>query len=164
MLSARSTAGLKRHRRPGVHCFRSAAALALVTAALLTQACDGSREIEIAANEAAAVKSLQMIAVYQRLYNKMHSGNAYGTFDQLTTEVNLDKRFVGDAPVVSGYIFTMKITPRVGGEPAFFSVNADPMDELSTAGRKHYYVDAKSDTVKVNEQRPAGPSDPSVEQ
>jgi type IV pilus assembly protein PilE len=117
-------------------------------------------------NEAAAIKTLQTIAVDQRLYYKQHQGNAFGTFDQLITDVNLDKRFAGDAPVVSGYIFTIKITPKASGQPAFYSINADPQksDGLGATGKNHYYIDANSDTVKVNDQQPAGPDDGSISQ
>lgn len=120
------------------------------------------RAIVRSGNEAAAIKTLQTIAVDQRLYFKQHQGNAYGTFDQLITDVDLDKRFAGDAPVVSGYIFTMKITPKASGQPAFYTINADPQTE--TTGSNHYYVDANSDTVKVNAQQPAGPDDSPVSQ
>jgi prepilin-type N-terminal cleavage/methylation domain-containing protein len=119
-----------------------------------------------AGNEAAAIKTLQNIAVNQRLYIKQKNGNSYGTFDQLITEVNLDKRFAGDAPVVSGYIFTMKITPKASGQPPFYTINADPQqgEGLGATGRNHYYLDANSDTVKVNDQQPAGPDDAPVAQ
>jgi prepilin-type N-terminal cleavage/methylation domain-containing protein len=114
-----------------------------------------------AGNEAAAVKTLQNIAVNQRLYFKQKNGNAYGTFDQLITEVNLDKRFAGDAPVVSGYIFRLKITPKASGQPPFYTINADPQNAegLGATGKNHYYLDANSDTVKVNDAQPAGPDD-----
>lgn len=117
-------------------------------------------------NEAAAIKTLQTLAVDQRLYNKQHQGNSYGTFDQLIADVDLDKRFAGDTPVVSGYIFTMKITPKASGQPAFYTINADPQksDGLGATGKNHYYVDANSDTVKVNDQQPAGPTDGPVSQ
>jgi prepilin-type N-terminal cleavage/methylation domain-containing protein len=114
-----------------------------------------------AGNEAAAVKTLQNIAVNQRLYIKQKNGNAYGSFDQLITEVNLDKRFAGDAPVVSGYIYTMKVTPKASGQPPVYTINADPQNAegLAATGRNHYYVDANSDTIKVNDAQPAGPDD-----
>jgi prepilin-type N-terminal cleavage/methylation domain-containing protein len=117
--------------------------------------------IQRSGNEAAAVKTLQNIAVNQRLYFKQKNGSSFGTFDQLITEVNLDKRFAGDAPVVSGYVYTMKITPKASGQPPFYTINADPQqaEGLGATGRNHYYVDANSDTVKVNDQQPAGPDD-----
>jgi prepilin-type N-terminal cleavage/methylation domain-containing protein len=117
--------------------------------------------IQRSGNEAAAVKTLQNLAVNQRLYFKQKNGNTYGTFDQLIAEVDLDKRFAGDAPVVSGYVYTMKITPKASGQPPFYTINADPQqaEGITATGRNHYYVDANSDTVKVNEQQPAGPDD-----
>ena len=119
-----------------------------------------------AGNEAAAIKTLQNIAVNQRLYIKQKNGNAFGTFDQLINEVNLDKRFAGDAPVVSGYVFTMKITPKASGQPPFYTINADPQNAegLGATGKNHYYLDANSDTDKVNDQQPAGPDDAPVAQ
>jgi prepilin-type N-terminal cleavage/methylation domain-containing protein len=122
--------------------------------------------IQRAGNEAAAIKTLQNIAVTQRLYFKQKNANSYGTFDQLVAEVGLDKRFVGDAPVVSGYIYTIKVTPKASGQPPFYTVNADPQqgDGIGATGINHYYVDANSDTVKVNEQQPAGPDDQPVAQ
>ena len=120
------------------------------------------RAIVRSGNEAAAIKTLQTIAVDQRLYYKQHQGNSYGTFDQLISDVDLDKRFAGDTPLVSGYIFTMKLTPKASGQPASYTINADPQTE--TTGSNHYYVDANSDMVKVNAQQPAGPDDPPVQQ
>lgn len=120
------------------------------------------KAIQRAGNETAAIKTLQNIAVNQRLFYKQKNGASFGTFDQLITEVNLDKRFAGDAPVVSGYVYTMKLTPKASGQPAFYTVNADPQqgEGLGATGKNHYYLDANSDTVKVNEQQPAGPEDP----
>jgi prepilin-type N-terminal cleavage/methylation domain-containing protein len=122
--------------------------------------------IQRSTNEAAAIKTLQNIAVSQRLYYKQHQGNAFGTFDQLITDVNMDKRFAGDAPVVSGYIFTVKVTPKASGQPAYYSVNADPQkpDGLGATGKNHFYLDANADTVKVNDTQPAGPEDSPVNQ
>lgn len=113
-------------------------------------------------NEAAAIKTLQTIAVDQRLYYKQHQGSSYGTFDQLITDVDLDKRFAGDAPVVSGYVFTLKLTAKASGQPAFYTINADP--QTDTTGKNHYYVDANSDMVKVNATQPAGTEDSPVQQ
>jgi prepilin-type N-terminal cleavage/methylation domain-containing protein len=112
-------------------------------------------------NETAAIGNLKTIAVGQRQYNKQHQGNGYGTFDQLITDGYIDKRFAGDAPVVSGYIYTVKITPKASGQPAFYTVNADPQksDGMGATGKNHYYLDANSDTLKVNDSQPAGPDD-----
>jgi prepilin-type N-terminal cleavage/methylation domain-containing protein len=118
------------------------------------------------ANETAAIGSLKSLAVNQRLYFKQHQGNAYGTFDQLITDINLDKKFAGDAPIVSGYVFKITIKEKASGQPAFYAINADPQqsDGIGATGKNHYYLDANSDTVKVNAQQPAGPDDSSAGQ
>lgn len=117
--------------------------------------------IQRSSNETAAIGYLRNVAVTQRLYYKQKNGNAYGTFDQLIADVNLDKRFAGDAPVVSGYVYTIKITPKASGQPPFYTINADPQqgEGLGATGTNHYYLDANSDTIKVNDQQPAGPDD-----
>ncbi|MCA1850545.1 MAG: prepilin-type N-terminal cleavage/methylation domain-containing protein [Acidobacteria bacterium] len=121
------------------------------------------RAITRSGNEAAAIKTLQTLAVNERLYYKQKQGNAYGTFDQLVATTDLDKRFVGDEPVVSGYIFKITLKEKATGQPPFYSINANPQQPGNT-GTNYYYVDANSDTVKVNDQQPAGPDDPPVSQ
>src|ERR687883_1520671 len=113
------------------------------------------------ANETAAIESLKTLAVNQRLYYKQHQGNSYGTFDQLIADVNLDKKFAGDTPVASGYIFKITLKEKASGQPPFYSINADPQqaEGLGATGKNHYYIDANADTVKVNDQQPAGPDD-----
>ncbi|MDT4955662.1 MAG: hypothetical protein QOJ02_3800 [Acidobacteriota bacterium] len=147
-------------------------AFAFALGALFIQAC-GYREATVeyrkataSGNEAAAIKTLQMLATSQGLYNKMHRGNAYGTFDQLITDTGLDKRFAGDAPVVSGYVFKMTIMSNGNGQPAFFSVNADPQQSVGTSatGNDHFYIDANSNAITVNHQQQAGPNDLPVDQ
>ena len=106
------------------------------------------------ANETAAIQSLKTLAVNQRLYYK------------LITDVNLDKKFAGDAPVVSGYVYKITIKEKASGQPPFYAINADPQktDGLGATGKNHYYLDANSDTIKVNDQQPAGPDDQSAGQ
>lgn len=155
---------VKKHLRRGFG-LSSPSVLVLIAATFLTGACEASRKIEISGNEASAIITLRNIAFFQRLYIKQKNGNSYGTFDQLIAEVNMDERFAGDAPVVNGYVLTMKVTPKAGGQPAFFTLNADPLrsEGNGATGKEHYYIDADSDTVKVNKQKPAGPNDLPVE-
>jgi hypothetical protein len=89
----------------------------------------------------------------------------YATFAQLVQDNYLDSRFVGDAPVVAGYSFTMKLTPKSGAEGAAFTVNADPgnMDGTSTSGARHLYLDSTSNVIHVNATRPATVSDPPLQ-
>lgn len=117
------------------------------------------------ANEAAAIKTLQTLNTDQRIYYS-RTRTSYGTFDQLISDAGLDKRFAGDAPVVDGYVFTMKVTPKSPNQPAFYSINADPQkpDGLGATGHNHFYMDANSSTVHVNGQQPATPDDEPVGQ
>src|SRR4051812_22325715 len=64
------------------------------------------------ANETAAIESLKALAVNERLYFKQHQGNAYGTFDQMIADVSLDKKFAGDAPIASGYVYKITIKEK----------------------------------------------------
>src|SRR5436305_6726484 len=122
------------------------------------------KAITRSANETAAIGSLRTLAVSERLYFKQHQGNAYGTFDQLIADVDVDKKFAGDAPVVSGYVFKITVKEKASGQAPFYAINADPQqaDGINATGNNHYYLDASSDTVKVNPQQPAGPDDPSA--
>src|SRR5690349_2490177 len=105
--------------------FNLVALIIIVCTFILMSTC-GTSDIERSANETSAVETLKTLTVNQRLYLKMHHGDAYGTFDQLIDDLNLDKRFAGDAPVISGYIFSMKVITKSNSQPPFFSVNADP--------------------------------------
>lgn len=114
------------------------------------------------ANEAAAIKTLNTMAVEQRIYYNSHNRSAYGTFDQLIADGQLDKRFVGEEPLVEGYIYKLKITPKSGNQPPLYSITADPQkpDGMSATGKQFYYMDANSGTIHVNGTQPAGPNDP----
>jgi prepilin-type N-terminal cleavage/methylation domain-containing protein len=45
------------------------------------------------ANQAAAIRTLQAIAVEQRIYYNSHNRSSYGTFDQLIADGQLDRRY-----------------------------------------------------------------------
>jgi type IV pilus assembly protein PilE len=115
----------------------------------------------ISGNETAAIQNLRTITTEQRTYFNMKGRSGYATFDQLRDGGALDKRFTGDAPVVEGYVYTMKVTPKSSGGPAGFSVNADPQnkDGLGATGGRHFYIDSNINTVRVNGSGPAGPND-----
>jgi hypothetical protein len=116
------------------------------------------------ANEAAAVRTLQTIFRAQTQYMLSHA-EEYGTFDQLISDNYLDRRFAGTAPVVEGYAFTMRLTPKSGGESAAYSINADPeqADGTSTGGARHLYLDSSSNVVRANARRPATIQDPPLQ-
>lgn len=114
------------------------------------------------ANQAAAIKTLNTLQVEQRTYFISHNRSSYGTFDQLIADGAFDKRFAGEAPVVEGYIFKMKVTPKSGGNPPSYTVNADPQkpEGFNASGKQFYFMDSNSSTIHVNEAQPAGPDDP----
>jgi prepilin-type N-terminal cleavage/methylation domain-containing protein len=116
-------------------------------------------------NETAAIQQLDNIRKVQADYAIGHRG-AYGTFADLMKEGSLDERFAGDAPVVSGYVFTMKVTPKSAAQPAGYTVNADPQvgEGLNATGRRHFYVDPGVSTIRENPDQPATASDPPLSQ
>lgn len=116
------------------------------------------------ANEAAAIRTLQTIFRAQTQYMLSHA-EEYGTLDQLRQDNYLDQRFAGQAPVVEGYAFTINLTPKSGGEPARYTLNADPKqnDATTTSGARHLYMDSDSNVVRANTQRPATVSDPPLQ-
>lgn len=109
-------------------------------------------------NEAATIETLGRIREAQAAYALGHRGE-YGTFDALIKDGSLDQRFAGDAPDISGYIYTLKVTPKAPGQPAFYSVNASPSKPGDTGGR-YFYVDPNVSTVRSNEEKEASATDP----
>ena len=119
------------------------------------------RNSVIAGNEAAAIQNLRTIATEQRVYFNAKGRTNYATFDQLRDSGSLDRRFSGDAPVVEGYVYTMKLTPKSSASPAFYSVNADPQQKegLGATGGRHFYIDSNVGNARANSAGPAGPND-----
>lgn len=116
------------------------------------------------ANEAAAIKTLRTIAEQQMLYYNAHQRTTYGSFDEMLKEGLLDTRFEGSTPVVEGYIFTMKVIPKSTAQQAGYSVNADPQvsEGVGATGKNHYYLDANTNTIHVNDSQPAMATDPPI--
>ena len=115
-----------------------------------------------AENESRAISALATIAVEQRVFYKEHA--VYGAFDELVASGALNKQFSGDSPVVRGYVFRMKVSPRAAASPATFSVNADPVleDGGGAGGERHFYLSASDGEIRYSVGRPAGPSDPAL--
>jgi prepilin-type N-terminal cleavage/methylation domain-containing protein len=116
-------------------------------------------------NETAAMRTIDTIRQVQADYQFGHRGD-YGTFDELIKDGALDSRFTGDAPVVSGYIFTMKVTKKAPTQPASFSVNADPQaaEGYAATGHRHFYFDPGLSTTRENPDQPATATDPPIGQ
>ena len=109
-------------------------------------------------NEAAAIETLGRIRESQAAYALGHRGD-FGTFDQLIKDGSLDERFAGDSPVVSGYIYMMKVTPKSTSTPSNFTVNANPQ-QLGTTGSRFFYIDPGISTARANEEKEASATDP----
>jgi prepilin-type N-terminal cleavage/methylation domain-containing protein len=115
------------------------------------------------ANEAATIEALGKIRDAQISYALSHHSD-FGTFDQLIADGTLDDKFKGTNPVVNGYLYAMKVTPKSATAPSNFSVNADPQstEGISATGKRHFYVDTVVTSVKENPDQPATGSDPSI--
>jgi hypothetical protein len=135
----------------------------LFVGALLLAACSSGNSSEGlgvypkamgAADEASAIQTLRTIATAQQQLKAMRG--ACGTFDALTQAGVLDARFVGVAPNLKGYRFTMNATD------ADFSVNADPQttETQATTGVRHFYLDSTDNSIHVNEKQAASKNDP----
>ncbi len=112
-------------------------------------------------NETSAIKTLKAIQEEQAQYSLSTKGN-YGTFDELLKAGHLDKRFAGEAPVVDGYIYTMKVTPKgSGNQVATYGVNADPQQStgVSATGTRHFYIGSDVSGIHANNEQPANAGD-----
>ena len=116
-------------------------------------------------NEAATIETLRNIGASQTQYALAHHGE-FGTFDQLISDHALDERYKGNNPVVNGYVFTMKVTPKSTTNQSDFACNADPQNSegVSATGRRHFYIDAAVSTVRENSDQPATANDRSIGQ
>ena len=115
-------------------------------------------------NETAATQTLDNIRKFQIGYAGKHQGK-FATFADLIQSGNLDERFAGEAPVVNGYVFTMRIEEPTTAKPATFSINADPQvaTGVQATGNRHFYTDSALGTIKsTDENRPAKADDPSI--
>jgi Tfp pilus assembly protein PilE len=107
-------------------------------------------------NEAAAVQHLKTIATVEAQYFNMHN-RTFGAFDQLVKD-GFDARFSGDLPLVEGYTFILKVTPKSASARTSYLLNADP--QSTSTGNKHFYLDSTSGVIHVNSDHPAGANDP----
>jgi hypothetical protein len=113
----------------------------------------------VAANESAALGTLEAIQAAEQLYYEANGG--YGTFAQLAEAGILQSDLKGDAPVGHGYAFTLKLTPKTDAQPAAYAVNADPVraGTRDATGRRHFYIGSDVTGVRFNESRPATKDD-----
>ena len=113
-------------------------------------------------NEAAAITHLQRISTAEVTYYNTKNRSGYGTFDQLSSGGYLGKQFVGDTPLVDGYIFRLTLTAKASNTPPGFGVNADPQKPtgMTATGSRFFYVGSDVGVPTSNNDKPAGPDDP----
>jgi prepilin-type N-terminal cleavage/methylation domain-containing protein len=116
------------------------------------------------ANEASAITALQRTSTAQVTYYNTKNRSGYGTFDQLSSGGYLGKEFVGDTPLVNGYIFSMTLTAKSGNQPPGYGVNADPQKPtgLTATGSRFFYIGSDVGTPTSNNDKRATPEDPPV--
>jgi prepilin-type N-terminal cleavage/methylation domain len=115
-------------------------------------------------NETAAQQTLDNLRKYQIDYAGKHQGK-FASFADLIQSGHLDERFTGEAPVVNGYTFTMRIEERTTAKPSTYAINADPQvaTGVQATGYRHFYTDSALGTIKsTDENRPAKADDPSI--
>ena len=115
-------------------------------------------------NETSAAQTIQSIRTCQSSYSGKNKGK-FASFADLVKSGCLDAdKFPNEQPVISGYVFTMKVEEMTATKPAFFSLNADPQSSegVGATGTRHFYFDSTLGAVKVtDENRPAKADDPS---
>src|SRR2546423_13375690 len=78
-------------------------------------------------NETAAIQTIDTIKKLEADYALGHRGE-FGTFEDLVKEGGgLDsQRFGGKTPSSNGYLYTLTVTKKAPGQPANYTLNADP--------------------------------------
>lgn len=111
------------------------------------------------ANQTSTVSALREIARGQVGYHSAR--REYATLDKLVTDGALNESFKGEEPVVNGYKFTMKVTPKGSGVQAAYSANADPVqpEGINRTGDFFYYIGSDANGIRANEEQPAGAAD-----
>ena len=135
----------------GVVCLFAAGILLWVAAA-------GWKAWVRSGNAVTAIQNLKTIGRAETQHYASH-GRKYGTFQELVSERLLDARFNGEAPVVDGYVYNLTISHNATNGSTYV-LTANPLN--SSTGRNHFYVDSKSDVIRINSFGRAGPDDPPV--
>jgi hypothetical protein len=116
-------------------------------------------------SETTAVQSINTLRTLQGQYASKHQGKFAPNFDELIKSVQLDEKFKGESPVVSGYIYKMTVQQSSKSQAAFYTITADPIiDEDSyTKSSLHYYFDSALGIIQyTKENRQATAGDPSI--
>jgi hypothetical protein len=119
---------------------------------------------EVTKNESVTLHFLSVINILQRQYAQKHQGR-FASFEELIKSENLNEDFRDEKPVISGYIYEMKVSEPNSDKPPFYLVNADPQDSecFFQRGSRHFYFDSTLGTIKSTEEnRPAKADDPTI--
>jgi Tfp pilus assembly protein PilE len=76
-------------------------------------------------NEVATLQDLKTIAAVEIQYYNTHK-RTFGTFEEMVKEGMLTNRFSRESPIVDGYVFTVKVTPRTAIQASSYTIRADP--------------------------------------
>lgn len=128
-----------------------------VVGVLVGAAVYGWKAAQRVGNEAATIQNMKTIAAVEIQYYNAHE-KRFGTFAQLIKEQMLTSKFAGDLPAPDGYILTLQVRPGTTDRQSFYVLNADP--ESANTGKNHFYIDSASESIHINPDQPAGPSDP----
>lgn len=114
-------------------------------------------------NETAAIRQLDSIRTLQAQYASKSRGE-YATFEQLIKSGGLDDRFAGDAPVVQGYVYTLKVIPKAPNQAPSYTLNADPQvpNGIGATGSRYFYIDPNVSGIRVSNEQPATATDPAL--
>ena len=120
----------------------------------------GWKAAQRAGNEAATIQNMKTVAAVEIQYYNTHN-RAFGTFDQLIKEQMLTSKFSGDRPASDGYILSLKVTPKTANQPSSYTLSADSQSD--STGRRHFYLDSTSSSIRVNSDQTAGAGDPPLD-
>ena len=114
-------------------------------------------------NETATAQQLDRIRTYQAQYAAKNRGN-FAMFDQLVGSSGLDEKFVGERPVVNGYVYALTIEEGSSERPSFYKITAEPQvpSGVTATGTRYFYTDSSLGTIKANDQGPANEQSPSI--
>jgi len=119
------------------------------------------RAAQIQGNETATVKALNTLSVVEMQYFNTNN-RTFGSMEELLKDSLIDTRFSGNPPVVTGYVYTLKVTPKTTSQQSSYTINADPQQSagIGATGKNHFYVDSTASTIHVNRDQAPGPDDP----
>lgn len=111
----------------------------------------GWRAATMAGNEAATIQNLKTIHWVELNYFERHKKN-FGRIEELVKDQLLSSKFSGDPATADGYIL------RITTSGSSYVLTADPQDFSS--GRRHFYLDSRSNRIRVSSDRRAAATDP----